>query len=241
MQYIRAQYITDSRYGNLRTIVGSGYGKYFLQYSPNADIYVAGCRFFTPKQALKHWRAVSKLNPKDEPIVRIQRAKAFVKAIEEHQLSLKKGKPWNSLQTKPLTMTKFPPPPEGFTEFMKDSRTMTNPNDTPSRTAFNEILSSIETSKAEDKKNTLLSLLQKVKNAVANGFSFNGEVSYPCPGITPTPGEISVAISADYLGSLKEKGLVDTNGPLDTDGVSLRVYSVSNTFCLTIKKTNYER
>ena len=92
MEYTRAQYLADSRYGNLRTIVGSGCGRYFLQYSLNANIYVAGCRFFTPKQALKHWRAVSKLNQKDEPITRIQRAKTFVKAIEEHQLSLKGNK-----------------------------------------------------------------------------------------------------------------------------------------------------
>ena len=91
-EYTREQYLADSRYGNLRTIVGSGYDRYFLQYSPNANIYVAGCRFFTPKQALKHWRAVSKLNPKDEPITRIQRAQAFVKAIEDHQLSLKGNK-----------------------------------------------------------------------------------------------------------------------------------------------------
>jgi hypothetical protein len=119
--------------------------------------------------------------------------------------------------------------------------TMTNPNDTPSRNYFNKILNSIEQKKADDKKNALLALLQLVEHIVEVGSSSNPSMSYPCPDITPTPGEISVAISADYLAVLKEKGLVDMHGPLETDGISLSVVSISNTYCLTITKYDYER
>ena len=69
---------------------------YKLMYSPAANAYAAGCRFFTPKQALKHWTKVSKLKPiSDDPrrleylIDRINRAKLFTQAIKQHQLSLK--------------------------------------------------------------------------------------------------------------------------------------------------------
>lgn len=76
----------------LQTINNEARFTYELLYSPSANLYVAGCRLFTPKQALKHWRAAAHQSKLTESYMRIDRARAFVKAIEEHQLSLKGDK-----------------------------------------------------------------------------------------------------------------------------------------------------
>lgn len=59
-----------------------------LRYSSSANVYTAGCRMFTAKQAIEHWSR----NIHDDMVdsIRKQRAILFVKAIERHQKQLKK-------------------------------------------------------------------------------------------------------------------------------------------------------
>jgi hypothetical protein len=80
---------------------------------------------------------------------------------------------------------------------------MTNQNDTPARSLFDKILNGIEQKKANDKENALMSLLQLIGHAVVDGYASDGAIEYPCPGVDSTPGVVSVAITNDYLDTLK--------------------------------------
>ena len=121
------------------------------------------------------------------------------------------------------------------------SPTMRSPNDTPSLAVFDRILAIANVAKQSARKKDLAQLLSNVQCAVTNGTDPSSTIIYPCPVFTTEPDTVAVGICADYYAQLKAAGLVGVDESIETDGLSLRVELISNRFCLTIKKFDYER